>query len=117
VFFGSNGTIVAMTLFVFSGMSFDCVGKKSWFSSFGTCECIFVDCKFAFSCRRWPLAVAMVSSKCFVTSDFVSPGHDKKLPFLIACRNADFFGLKQEACKYCANSSFVLLFVIIIFAV
>ena len=76
-----------------------------------------VDWRFAFSCRRWPLAVAMVSSKCFFTRDSVSPGHDQKLPFLIAWIKVDSLGLKQEACKYWTNSRFVLLLVIITFAV
>ena len=58
---------------------------------------VVVDWRFCCSWSRWPFSVAIEGGKCFVISDFVSPGHVMKKPFWMAVVNVDVVGLKQAA--------------------
>jgi hypothetical protein len=60
---------------------------------------IFVDIVFILCWLRWPFTVADDFDKCFSTERYVSPGHDMKLPSLIAAIHVDLTGLKHAACR------------------
>ena len=81
-------------------------GKLSSLTVFFIC----VLCRLDFSWFRCPYAV-FGEGGIFAIRLSVSPGQDIKLPFFIARINVLFEGLKQHACKYCANSVLVVCFV------
>jgi hypothetical protein len=60
---------------------------------------IFVDIAFILCWLRWTFTVTDDFDKCFSIARSVSPGHDVKLPLLIADIHVDLTGLKHAACR------------------
>jgi hypothetical protein len=60
---------------------------------------ILVDLAFTLCWFRWAFTVDDEFDSYFSTACSVNPGHDVKLPLLIAAIRVDLTGLKHAACR------------------
>ena len=61
----------------------------------------------------WPFSVAVGDGRCLAMSSYVRPGIESSCLLCIALRSDDLEGNQRHWCKYIANSSLVLVVIIL----